>query len=54
MLLTQRLRDQESLTIRLGVAGGERRKTAVEEDEPANPQDDAAEDEAVGELYGEF
>ena len=35
--LTQRLRDQESLTIRLGVAGGERRETAVEEDEAGEP-----------------
>ena len=52
VLLTQRLRDRESLTIRLGIAVGE--KPGVEEREPANPHDDAAEDEAVGELYGEF
>ena len=52
VLLTQRLCDRESLTIRLGIAVGE--KPAVEECEPANPHDDAAEDEVVGELYGEF
>jgi len=52
VLLTQRLRDRESLAIRLGVAVG--KKPAVEEHEPANPHDDATEVEAVGELYGEF
>ena len=52
VLLTQRLRDRESLTMRLGTAVGE--KPAVEECELADPHDDAAEDEAIGELYGAF
>jgi hypothetical protein len=55
VLLTQRLRDRESLTIRLGIAaGGENRDTVIEQHAPARPHDDAAVDEAVGELYGEF
>jgi len=52
VLLMQRQRDRESLTIRLGRAVGE--KPALEERDSSNPHDDAAEDEAVGELYGEF
>ena len=54
-LLTQRLRDRESLTIRLGIAAvGENRDAVVEQHALARPHDDAAVDGAVGELYGEF
>jgi len=54
VLLTQRLRDRESLTIRLGFAAGGENRDAVVEHAPAPPHDDAAVDIAVGELYGEF
>ena len=54
VLLTQRLRDRESLTIRLGVAEGEKPDAVVEQCEPVRPFDDSPEDKAVGELYGEF
>jgi len=55
ILLTQRLRDRESLGIRLGiVAGAENTKAVVEQHAPARPTKDVGVDEVVGELYGEF
>jgi hypothetical protein len=54
VLLTQRLRDRESFTIRLGITRGEKREAAVEEYAPASPHNEGAKDEAIGELYGEF
>ena len=54
-MLTQRLRDRESLGIRLGiVAGAENTEAVVEQHAPARPTKDVGVDEVVGELYGEF
>lgn len=55
VLLTQRLRDRESMGIRLGiVAGAENTDAVAEEHALARPTKDAGADEVIGELYGEF
>jgi putative transposase len=56
ILLTQRLRDQESLAIRLGIvaSANKNRDAVLEQDASEHPTQNAVVDESVGELYGEF